>query len=470
MAFTGVAAYPSAVTGEDASAKKLTDTEPALNTTTTAGFGTTTTRRNIQWKPLTSNTTAAVPSTTATGFGWHILKAEMNRSANLPARAKISAGAWSFTVEFATSGADATGGAAVIEAWVYRRSAAGAYAFLFSAVSAGVSIALSGTKTATFSSVAQPAIILATDETIHVELWCGAQGVALTGNTYTLRLGLTGATFPLVSGQGPGILSDYPRSHTATLSLTGLRKSVILPGPMISALSVAATFTRALVSNRAFIAALSLSALTTKRASLNPKVATLSLAASAIRRLALGRAFTVALSLAATLSKRTITKAFTAPLALAGAFSRSVVTSRAFTVALTLGTAFSRAVISARAFTTSLTLAAAMARSLALGRAFTAALSLAGALGKRTITKTFNAPLVLTGVFSRRTAASRAFTVALALDTGFARAVISARTFTTSLTLTAKGRVQMAFEVLNRIVGGGGGTTIVKKIFHIFDD
>jgi hypothetical protein len=226
--FTALNGYPSTVNGEGApSSLKLQDAAPAANSMTTANFATTTTRRKIAWRPgVGGNTTAATPGA-ATGLGYNILKAEMNRTVDLPSEALIQAGVWDFSVAFTTAQADAAGAAAKVEAWVYRRSAAGTFTSLFSVTMAtGVAVTLAGAKTAVFSSTSQPAFTFETDETLHVELWIDAQGVAVVGNIYSLDLGAnTWVNFPQIASQTQGILDHHPRSHSATAIGVATRQS-----------------------------------------------------------------------------------------------------------------------------------------------------------------------------------------------------------------------------------------------------
>jgi hypothetical protein len=218
MPFTAATAYPSLTAGDVANSRALVATAPSADTTVKADFSTSTTRRKIQWKATGTQPNTATDSRAAggpaAGFGWHVPKAEMNRIANLPARALIPAGVWNFNVAFTTAQADATGAAAVIEAWVYRRKADGTYTFLFTATSTGVAVTLAGAKTATMASATQPALVLETDETVHVEYLVHAQGVAITGNIYTLDLGsATNVAFPAA------VAANYPR--TLSFSATG---------------------------------------------------------------------------------------------------------------------------------------------------------------------------------------------------------------------------------------------------------
>lgn len=249
MPFTAATGYPTVVAADDANARKLADAAPAANNTIQAGFSTSTTRRKIQWRSTGTQPNTATDSRAAggpaTGFGWQTTRAEWNRTVNLPARTLIPAGTWTFNVAFTTASADATGAAAVIEAWVYRRSAAGGYTFLFSAASAGVSVTLAGAKTATITAAAQPAYLFEVDETIHVEYLVSAQGVAVTGNTYTLNIG-SGTTV----GFPAAVAANYPRTLTIAAPAVASTGPKAMATRKTAATTVAAAAARRVTANR----------------------------------------------------------------------------------------------------------------------------------------------------------------------------------------------------------------------------
>jgi hypothetical protein len=398
MPFTADTAYPSTVSGEGApSSLKLQDAAPAANATTTANFATTASRRKIAWRPgVGGNTVAATPGA-ATGLGYNILKAEMNRTVDLPSKALISPGVWTFNVAFTTAQGDAAGAAAKIEAHVYKRSAAGAFSSLFSAtMPTGVSVTLAGAKTATITSASQPAITFETDETVHVELWVDAQGVAIVGNIYTLSIGAsTSVELPLITSQTVGVADHHPRSYSAT----GI-------GTATTPVKWARLAAKAATSVGVVLAPV-------KYVRLAAKTAT-----------GIGTA--------------------TTPVKWARLASKS---------ATAVGTAARQAnyIRLASKSATAVGTAARQANYIRL------ASKSATAIGVPT--------------FSRRAEIVRSFTATgLGVATPLVRAVIAVRTFAAQGAGVASGRVEMPFTALNRITGGGGGTTIVKKIIQIFDD
>ena len=263
--------------------------------------------------------------------------------------ARVSAGVWTFAVSVTTTGADAVGAAPTLSAYVYRRSAAGTYTALFNATSGTFSATVAATATVTWSSTSQPALILATDETVHVEFWCNAQGVALTGNTYVANIGaITAVTFPLVAGQGTGVVADYPRSGAATaVGVTALTRGVALA--RASTATGIAAFTRTITAARAFATvATGLTALT-RTVGVNRAGTATGLAAMG-RAAALNRSYATTATGVTALTRRT-GKTFTATAVGVAASTRRVTASRAFTAVAVGFTNLGRAVIAARTFT-----------------------------------------------------------------------------------------------------------------------
>jgi hypothetical protein len=76
--------------------------------------------------------------------------------------------------------------------------------------------------------------------------------------------------------------------------------------------------------------------------------------------------------------------------------------------------------------------------------------------------------MVGVAVFSRALEMFRVFTATMLGVTGFARALIAVRSFSTEMVGLAVTYLKIPQVALNRIVGGGG-TTIIRKIFGIFD-
>ncbi len=88
-----------------------------------------------------------------------------------------------------------------------------------------------------------------------------------------------------------------------------------------------------------------------------------------------------------------------------------------------------------------------------------------------TLTRSYTVNVDRSVAMTRLLTLLRSFTVNQARTVGFARAVISARAFTVNVARTVSMRIELPQAVLNRMTpGGGGGTTIIRKIFAVFDD
>lgn len=162
-------------------------------------------------------------------------------------------------------------------------------------------------------------------------------------------------------------------------------------------------------------------------------------------------------------------RSFSANLTLSAAFARLIAAARSFNVSLTLTTAMSRAIVAARSFTASLSLSAVMARSIVTARFFSVTLGLSAAYSRFiAAARSFSATLNLDVAYSRFIAASRSFSASLSLSTNFDRFITTVRNFATTITLRVKMFVTISQDILNRL--SGGGRTIIKKIFAVFDD
>ncbi len=62
----------------------------------------------------------------------------------------------------------------------------------------------------------------------------------------------------------------------------------------------------------------------------------------------------------------------------------------------------------------------------------------------------------------------RTFTASITYTPTFNRALTARRVFSAAITYTAKLLLTLEARLLPR--GTGGGTTIIRKIFHVFDD
>lgn len=131
-----------------------------------------------------------------------------------------------------------------------------------------------------------------------------------------------------------------------------------------------------------------------------------------------------------------------------------------------VGTAgFSRAIIAVRTFALVTTGVVARVVGVRLARAVTM-------VGLTTSSKKIFIVRALTtiGVPALVKKVGKTFNLVTVGTPGFNRAVIAVRSFARTMFGVSKSRIEMPEEALNRITGGSGGTTIIKKIIAIFDD
>jgi hypothetical protein len=78
------------------------------------------------------------------------------------------------------------------------------------------------------------------------------------------------------------------------------------------------------------------------------------------------------------------------------------------------------------------------------------------------------ATLPLSTSYQRAFLIFRSFSASVSLGTFFTRFLTFARSHTTSVLFSTGGRVQIAFDILNRITGGS--TTVYKRFIQIWED
>lgn len=472
MPYEGVLLVPTSGAGEGVTNSELQDTGTinADNGSNRWGQGGT-----AVWKLHKPNQTLVTtdPGTGPNDFGYNVLKTNMNASANLPARRRIEAGNWVFSVILVGSVASLNNSWQV-RVRIYKRSSAGVLIQLSTdanSLSSLFTLAI-GAQVVLLSANSMPEVILETDETIQVEYNIRGQGAALGNIDVTFRRGNQNiGTTPRstsISLPGQGLRYDYPRSAITTTSLVGSSTNKINGAAKVAALSLTSTAIRKITATRSFTTALTLVTSVTRRTTLGTKVATLDIS-TGIRKAIAPTNKIATLNLTTSVTKRITLIAKATALTLTATSTRTITAARAFITNLTLGTVFARSVTSARSFTTNISMSTAVSRQIAAKRLFTSTLSLGTSLQRGIVLNAKTATLTLTGLMTRTVLASRAFTTGITLGTVFGRSVISARSFSTNIILSAKGRVDMAFEALNRIVGGGG-STIIKRVIHIFDD
>lgn len=354
MPFEGAGPYwPWSDAGEGANNDRIWSSLPGTNTTNGGCRFTGATTAYILHKPgvannTTPNQTAQPAAIAAQGFGYNILKADINANANLPAQRLIPSGNWTFKVVINTTAVDVD---AVFGFYVniYKRSATGVLTHLAGGESNLASVAAGDNdRTAT---VAVPEVTLQTDETIHVEYWMRGNGPAVGNNDLLFVIGdptLGDATN--IALPGAGLRYKYPRSQTVAAA-----GNVAAPTRTIKRSTTVAAGGTAILGARAVRKAFTVAATS---------------AVDFSRRLTLKIVLSVAASPAAVLAKR-VTRRFLDVAAVGNAaatfrltlkrvfvvsgvsdavFARRLTAFQSYSVAGSAGSSFSRALTSKRFF------------------------------------------------------------------------------------------------------------------------
>lgn len=210
--------YPSAVVDDqtftsEATIRKLVETAPAANTTTTVTWTTATiTEKTVI--PVTANSAAG---DTSNNSGWAFNNGGADGlNSVVGARRKILAGVWAFSAQFTlNTPALLDTHALTIEANVYRvATGGGARTLLFSATSANQT----ANATATWNSASQPEIILEAGQVIMVGYTAtsaSTQALVLGANTNTVMTFALGAN-TWFDVPAPGIRTDIAQTNSLT--------------------------------------------------------------------------------------------------------------------------------------------------------------------------------------------------------------------------------------------------------------
>lgn len=198
--------------------KLLDDAAGAVaNTATTAGFGTSTTRRFIQFVPITANTATATPA--PNGKGWKIDNDTMGSQALV--KRVIPAGIWTFRLLLSASTAQISNDTRcrVFVSVVNGTSGSGTpITGLNGLDSAAVALAV-GTTELVWASGSLGEVEFQANDTMLVEFWVESVGVTLIGQTLTLTL--ENATTPTRTVLPANIVTRYLTSYTGASSSNG---------------------------------------------------------------------------------------------------------------------------------------------------------------------------------------------------------------------------------------------------------
>lgn len=147
----------------------------------------------------------------------------------------------------------------------------------------------------------------------------------------------------------------------------------------------------------------------------------------------------------------TLTRSYSANQPRTVTLARLLTLTRSFTVDQNRTVSLVRVVSYLRSYTVDATRSVSFSRTLTLARSFSA-----------NVTRSV--------AFVRLLSLARSFTVDQPRTVAFARAVTTARSFVATVARTTSMRIELPQAVLNRMTPGGGGGTIIRKIFAVFDD
>lgn len=347
--FSGTQFFPTAVAGEGANNKKINTSAPSSDTTTTCSFGTTTTVRFILAKPLTSNSTSATPSG-GQDFGWNILKADMNNPSAETTKRLIPAGDWVFRGSLSASTQDTLSSNYGLKIYVHKRSSSGALTELFNVTSTMAAITSTLAVTVTKTGVAE--ILLATDETIHVEYWVQGRGGGATGVlSQTITFTLSSSVDIVIPS--PGIMTAFYKSLLSTLVGVVARSLYTRPIAKLSTLVGVASYAKALTLYRSFSTSMAGVTSSQKYTKPNAKLVTMT---GVVTRLNYTRLSAKLVTMTGLVSSNNYTRTSPKLVTMVGvaSFSRALNLYRSFAVTMTGVPGFNRVITAVRSFSVSM--------------------------------------------------------------------------------------------------------------------
>lgn len=209
---------------------RLDRAQPANGAMGTATFGATTATRWLQLKH-TGDSSGSGVTPGAMNDGFRILIADMDATEAgagvLPANRVIQA--QTVFIEGEINSTAVGGGNGVIRCFLSKHNTDGSYTVLTQTDTSNISLAVAGIKSWA-QSFGFPRTVFAPGETLHLTVFIQAQGVAITGQTITLRRGAgTAAVTPrngVMSMGDTGLRYEYPRSYTGGATPAGALKRV----------------------------------------------------------------------------------------------------------------------------------------------------------------------------------------------------------------------------------------------------
>lgn len=454
------------------------------NTETDPGTGAPNTAATIQWgagegtsqnyvDPQTArgNPAAESPSTLY-GFGWGLSRGQTNRD-EAGAFCIIPAGDWTFSCHLHSSIVQTTNPTKLqVSCWKVAEDNSKTLLFTSSeGASANIALSASGGTTITCQALGVAEIVLVgptptVGETLVFEFFIRSVGAAVTGTTLTFYASHSD-TFVLAAD--PGLRTRKLRSFSVVgVGVATAVKKIIPSVKLVAAVGVAA-FAKKLTLARAFlITGIGVPAVQ-KKTTPNALQTTAVGVVSTSRTLTLMRGFSVVGIGVPTFSRQLIAaRAFAVTAIGVVASSRSLMLARTFTVQAAGVVDFARQSVLARAFSVQAIGVAASDRVATHYRAFLVVGAGLVSVVKKTIKDAFMVMGVGETAFARQLTLARAFTVQAVGNADFARVVTSVRSFSVTAFGIVRGRVEMSFDVLNRITSGA--TTVIRRIINIFDD
>lgn len=274
------------------------------------------------------------------------------------------------------------------------------------------------------------------------------------------------------------------RSLTTAATASSVARRATAPNAKTVTGAVTAIAARALVLARSLIVTATGTASLTRATTPGPKTVNATASAILARGLALARTLVVSSTASALIGAKLIALNAKTVTAIATALVTRH-TSKALSVTATATSVFTRALVlakslivtgvattvaqlsHARGLVASVNATTSSLRWTILGALRVDATAVASVSAQRDYARTFGVTATVTALLARSFSVAAKTVTATATAT-FARAVVRVRMLNVTAAAFVRGKVEMSFDVLNRIVGGGG--TTIRRIFHLFDD
>ena len=431
----------------------------AANVTTAAAFTTAGTVTSIRWSPLASASAAtAIPSAGAasSGMGWRDTVGE-----NTAEQVRYDAGTWTLRVQLTKSGQGAlpTDVTVRVTLIVYRVTSAGAFGAEVGRVQMADTVLSTTTLTLTGSFTTGTTLLFNASDKIQVEAYVQPIVATLPAAPATaVNVNFVVEDTSANSGGSFTAIPGYQIFYARALSGTG---------------AGTAAFSRRIVLSKSFAVTGASTVARANRLGLFRSFTTTGAGTVAMtKRLQALRTLPATGSGSGAMSKRVAyLRAYAASGTGTGVLLKSLVLRRAFTVTGAGTVARITRLALARNLTVTGTGTTTLARQLGFARAF----AVTGA-GTVVLVRTLALARMFTTTGAGTVAATKVLAVARFLSvtgsgtTAIGKVLTFDRRFQVISSSLTRMRIEMSQTVLNRITGSGGGVTIIRKIFAVFDD